>query len=367
MRVLWLALRCPNHPRAGGAERTILEIGSRLVQLGHEVILVAGRAPGEKRDELIRGINVVHVGTIVAPHVLYGSIMSRFKPVDVVIEDLAHVIPWVPRFFSSTARIAFFRHLHARTLDGQVPQGVSQLLKAVEKSYVVTNGDTPFVVESLQSRRDLVGLGIRQSMVEVIPPGVDSAAIRPLPKDSHPVFVYFSGMRESKRPHHALRAFAIASRSMPDARMTMFGEGPSLNSIRKLAKELGVSGRVTFPGKASSNELYATLGRAWVNVHSSLAEGWGYSIMEASAAGVPTAAYSVPGVCEVIRPGVNGVLTPDGDVEGLAGAMVSLAGLGPNLRISAHKWACQYDWERAASSWDRHLHKVAGLSGMESS
>ena len=56
MKILWMNHRDIANPKAGGAERTIYEIGRRLVLLGHEVDVLAGGWPGAARHETIDGV-----------------------------------------------------------------------------------------------------------------------------------------------------------------------------------------------------------------------------------------------------------------------------------------------------------------------
>ena len=58
MRVLWLAHRDPENPRAGGAERTIYEVGRRLAARGHEVVLVTVRWRGSRPRAILDEIDV---------------------------------------------------------------------------------------------------------------------------------------------------------------------------------------------------------------------------------------------------------------------------------------------------------------------
>lgn len=359
LTVLWLSLRSVTSPRSGGAERTIREIGSRLAAHGTRVVVVSGRDRDESPHGQVAGIEIHRMGSIAAPHLLYGTVMRQLGHVDVVVEDLAHVVPWLPRFSRLVPRTGFFRHLHARTLKGQTPPGVSNFLTIVERSYPLYSSHVPYVVESEQSKHDLCALGIPRSHIAMIPPGVDSSRFIPGIKTDYPLFVYFAGLKPYKRPQDAILAFQRVSQALPKARMIMFGEGPMLGTVKALANRLELVGKVEFPGKVPSEALRMSLGRAWVNVHCSVAEGFGYSILEASSAGVPTIAYSVPGVTETVRPGINGRLVPDKDIASLATAMMEFAGGGFDLSESARRWALRFDWNTSAQAWSDHLRAVS--------
>ena len=63
----------------------------------------------------------------------------------------------------------------------------------------------------------------------------------------------------------------------------------------------------------------------------SLAEGFGLVLIEAMAAGVPVIATDVPGIRDVVRDGVTGLLVPPGDPAALAAAVARLSA-DPTLR-----------------------------------
>ena len=87
------------------------------------------------------------------------------------------------------------------------------------------------------------------------------------------------------------------------------------------------------------------------------AEGWGQTVIDAAAWGIPTLARDVPGLRDSIRPGETGWLVPDDSdrdrlVAHLAtGLEQALAGaVDPAARVARARtcraWACQFDWSQ---------------------
>src|SRR5206468_102144 len=58
----------------------------------------------------------------------------------------------------------------------------------------------------------------------------------------------------------------------------------------------------------------------------SRSDSFGLVLLEAWANGVPNVAYRAGGIADVIRPGIDGLLAPCGDVAGLAAALARLCG-----------------------------------------
>ena len=75
------------------------------------------------------------------------------------------------------------------------------------------------------------------------------------------------------------------------------------------------------------------LSRAQVVVLPSYREGFPKSLLEAAAMGKPLIATDVPGCCDIVAHGVNGLLVPARDPHQLAQAMLALAG-NPTLRVA---------------------------------
>ena len=107
MRILWLAHRDPLNPRAGGAERTIYEVCTRLVQKGHKIILLTGGWKGCRQSDNIQGIAVYHFGRNVGSHLALPIFLLK-KRYDVVVNDLGHAVPWFSSTILNKDNIVFF-------------------------------------------------------------------------------------------------------------------------------------------------------------------------------------------------------------------------------------------------------------------
>jgi glycosyltransferase involved in cell wall biosynthesis len=357
MKILWLAHRDPRNPRAGGAERTIFEVCSRLVERGHEITLLTGGWHGCNRFENINGIKVLRYGTNVGPHIAVPAHIMKDK-YDVVVDDLGHAIPWITPRFLALRNIVFFRHLHARSLPGQVNPFLSTAITAVERLYPLIYPDMPFVTESTTSRDDLLRLGIHSDNIIVIPPGVDFSRFHTSEKTDHPSIVYFGGMRTYKRPWESVFLLNSIAEIINDVKLFVIGTGKELENLKRSVTELGIDDSVEFLGRLADKDLPKVVASSWLNVHSSVTEGWGYSILEASAAGTPTVAYDVPGVRDAIEQGKNGIKVADGNREALAKAAMEILQSPEGWWISSQDVARKYSWDRTADEWENLLVKV---------
>lgn len=179
-------------------------------------------------------------------------------------------------------------------------------------------------------RRDVErrrGSGVRSF---VVPHPAPPAAVNdPVPGR----IVMLNTLIARKRVDDALRALARVRQAVPHAHLHVYGDGPARAQLEALAVELGVDDAVTWCGHAPDAE------RAWrpadVFVLASTNEGQPLVVLEALAHGVPVVSYDMPyGPRDSLATG-GGVLAPDGDVDALADALVSvLSDRGARDRLS---------------------------------
>lgn len=359
MKVLWLNHRDIEHPSAGGAERTIHEVSKRLVKRGHDVTLISSAWPGANRRACHSGVKVERYPSYLGPHLVLPLVLRSGVRPDVVVDDLAHVLPWGSPLLAACRGTVFFRHLHARTLEGQVTPLLAKLLVRVERSYHLIYRNWTFTTEARGTLRDLQSIGIDANRCKLIPPGVDTELFVPGNKGLIPELVYFGGMRAYKRPSHAVKALGLLKSLGITAQLTVVGDGPESSSVRELAKQLGVSPQVKFAGHVSTSRLAALLSTAWVNIHCSTSEGWGYSTLEAASAGVPTVAYAVSGIIDSVADGVSGKLVCDGQPSALAAGIKEVIESFPSWVTKCREHALRFKWEKCSRSWEDHLREVA--------
>ena len=359
MKILWLAHHDPLNPRAGGAERTIYEVCTRLVKKGHKITLLAGGWKGCRQSDNIQGITVYRFGRNVGPHLALPIFLLKNR-YDVIVNDLGHAVPWFSSAILNKDNIVFFRHLHARSLPGQVNPLLAKLITSIEKCQFILYHNSTFITESSTSRTDLMNLGINDSRIVMNPPGVDRNIFHPAAKTSYPSLVYFGGMRRYKRPLECVFLVKNLLKRVDGVKLFIIGSGPEEENMKKLTNELNMNDSVVFTGRISTEELSKIVASSWLNVHTSVTEGWGYSILEASVAGTPTVAYEVAGVTDAIENGLNGLKIKDGDREALSEAALSILTNPEKWWSSSLEVAMRYSWDITASTWEDIMKKISG-------
>lgn len=201
---------------------------------------------------------------------------------------------------------------------------------------------TRYVAVSQALRRLLVDAGIDPRRVTVIPNGVDTAHFRPRP-GARARLAQELGLSEDIRlvgmvaRFHPVKGHGLFLRAAaaflrrpeaPPVRFLVVGSGEPAyrRRLEELARELGVSGAVTFLGERE--DVAAILAGLDAVVVPSRFEGFCLSALEAMASGVPVVATRVGAIPELIADGVNGLLAPPEDAEALAACLSRLLGDG---------------------------------------
>jgi glycosyltransferase involved in cell wall biosynthesis len=122
--------------------------------------------------------------------------------------------------------------------------------------------------------------------------------------------------------NHALflQAAAQVKASLPAARFVIVGDGETRSQLDAQVEALGLKDSVTFTGW--QRDLAPLYGDLDALVISSLNEGTPGSVIEALAACCPVVATAVGGLPDVLDHGVLGKLTPPGNADALAAAIL---------------------------------------------
>ncbi len=120
-----------------------------------------------------------------------------------------------------------------------------------------------------------------------------------------------------------LSAMALLRQDPGGITLEIVGEGPSEAALRRESASLGLDDSIDFLGW--TDDVGERMRRWDIYVQPSIAEGFGLSVLEAMAAGLPVVAAKSGGMPEVVIDGETGILVPPGDPKALAGAIAKLA------------------------------------------
>jgi glycosyltransferase involved in cell wall biosynthesis len=177
---------------------------------------------------------------------------------------------------------------------------------------------------------NLAAKGLAHPNAHVIPSGVDTRLFRPGEKDPD-LMLAVGRMIPKKAPLLTVEAFARLAPDFPRARLEMVGDGPLLEPARALAAARGVADRVAFLGMRPHAEVRGLMARAAFFLQHSLTdeagneEGLPIAIQEAMASGAVVVSTRHAGIPDAVVEDETGLLVDEGDLDGYAAAIRSLA------------------------------------------
>ena len=111
-----------------------------------------------------------------------------------------------------------------------------------------------------------------------------------------------------------------AMAGLPDATLTILGEGADRAALAARAAAAGLGGRIDMPGHLPPERMRAAFRDAQVFAMPSRGEGMPLALLEALACGCPAVAAGVGGVPDVLTPDAGSVVPP-GDADALRDAL----------------------------------------------
>lgn len=124
-------------------------------------------------------------------------------------------------------------------------------------------------------------------------------------RNSPPELLFLSRVERGKGVWELLDAYAILKKRNLGCRLTIAGDGPSLDAVKERAMELGLND-VSFPGFVTGAAKTECFRRAAIFCFPSHSEGMPLAVLEAMAMGLPIVATRVGGLADILEDGVTG-------------------------------------------------------------
>jgi glycogen(starch) synthase len=360
------------HPHLGGVEELCRQLAHRYAADGHPTIVITNQwPPSLPTEETFEGIPVYRLpmrlpgGSVRArlKYVLTASGVRRrlFEILRRHHADLLHVqcvstngycallakralgLPLVVT--AQGERTMDAEHIYQRSPHMNVL--LRQLLREADRITACSRNTLDdiegFYGQPLGDRASVVYNGISLAEFD------EAAAPRPLARP----FILGIGRHVPQKGFDVLlRAFARAD--LPTHDLVVAGDGPERPRLMEIARELGVDGRVRFPGKADRAVAISLFKTCEFFVLPSRQEPMGIVNLEAMAASKPVVASRVGGVPEIVADGETGILVEPENHDALAGVICRLAGdadLRDRLGAAGRHAAEGFTWSAIANRY----------------
>ena len=141
-----------------------------------------------------------------------------------------------------------------------------------------------------------------------------------------PAILFVGRLTKAKGLYELMDAVQLLRSEHPDLpwRLVMAGEGPDSAPLQSLSQDLGLNGRVEFPGYVEGERLDSLYRSSSVFVLPSYSEGFPTVVTEAMAAGLPIVATGIRGIVDHLEEGVNALFVEPRDSFGLYQALERL-------------------------------------------
>jgi len=353
-------------PWRGGAETYVYEISKRLVARGHEVRVACAADPLRPGTTDEDGVRVTRLPGVTR---VYGTpiIRNLKKTLQEMDTEVFHGNFPSPYIAYNVAKISAKRGRPAvLTWHNDLPYvtlGARALIEIHDRLILPTyirNYKRVISTTETYSResRVLPKLG---NIVTVIPNGVDCERFNPRNdrtaiRDRYGLgdrfVLLFVGALTRWHGYKGLDTLlsALSLVDRHDVLLLVVGEGGLKEQYRQMAYRLQIQQNVIFAGNVTNQQLplYYAAANALALPSKDISEGFGLTLLEANATGLPVISTNVGGIPGVVTAGYNGLLVEPNDIHALANAILRLVSqsaegeeMGRNGRIvaEAHDWS----------------------------
>ncbi|ARV57624.1 glycosyl transferase [Nostocales cyanobacterium HT-58-2] len=344
----------------GGTERVMLNLARAFIERNLKVDFVLARAEGAYMPQIPARIRLIDLKARWMPSSLPKLVRYLQQECPVTLLAALHypceIALWAKRLARVSTRIVVSEHNTLSQEAQRITQTSVRLTPITAKLFypwadgivAVSHG----VAEDLASTT-----GIPLERIQVIYNPVVAPEVFEKAKEfvNHPWFqtgevpvILGAGRLYPQKDFPTLiRAFAHVRRVRP-ARLVILGNGPEQPQLESLVHKLGIEQDVALLGFVQNP--YAYMARAGVFVLSSTWEGLGNVLIEAMAVKTPVISTDCKsGPAEILANGKYGRLTPVGDSEAMAQAILSV--LSGNTTTVDSSWLHQFTLEACVEKY----------------
>lgn len=394
----------------GGAQRVMRTLAEESAKRGRRVDLVVGRAEGPFVERIGEGVNLIALersgeirGRFAAWRADPAGLEALARPVLLPLStsDMIGRIPALARYLAEeTPDVMMSAKVHtnlAALLARRASGADTRLVVSERGDYgekvdasrrwrwrhiaplirrLYPDADAIVSVSSDLARRLPRYTGIDPDRIQtlhnpVVSPTLHRQAAEPVDHswflDGGPPVILAAGRLEARKGFQDLiRAFARIAERRP-LRLVIFGEGKLRASLERQIAALGLEGKVVLPGWCAN--VFAPMARAALFVLPSHYEGLPGVLIQALACGCPVVATDCPtGPREILEDGRYGPLTPVGDVDALATAMMATLIAPPSkaaLRARGEDFSVDRAVDRYLALFDRLARPASSMAGLQ--
>jgi glycosyltransferase involved in cell wall biosynthesis len=316
MKILWFSWKDCANPNAGGAEHVNESLAKILVKEGHEVKFIVAGYSNAKKEESVDGYTIIRLGGRLTVYI-YAWIyyVQNLKGwADLVIEEI-NTIPFMTQWYVKEKRVLLIYQLCREIWFYEINKLIGVLGYLFEPVYLWLIRKNHVLTESVSTKKDLVKHGFSAEKIHIFPIMIDSnfLHISCHREVKNTVFTILSlgSIRPMKRTLDQIIAFEIAKAQIPELKLIVAGDNSSKygHEIVTYIRSSQFSQDIYLLGRISAEEKIKVIQFSHIILGTSVKEGWGLTITEASTQGTPALVYDVDGLRDSVEDGITGILT----------------------------------------------------------
>lgn len=306
-----------------------------------------------------------------------------------VIHHVSYVSYWTPSFLSllklpfifgpvgggESAPRSFYKTLSFKSQFSEMLRDSVRWLEETLDPFVrrTVQRSTLVLCTTEETYDKICRLGAKNARVlpDIALPLEDISLLNALPvrQDASPFRVISVGRLIGWKAFHlGIRAFARFHAQYPNSEYWILGNGPEMETLKQLARDLNIADRVTFWGSLPRTEVLQRLEEADVLLHPSLHDSGGWVCLEGMSAGRPVVCLNLGGPAVQVTAETGFVVpahTPESSVDGIADALHQLAE-SPELRLkmgeNGRRRVREYfTWDYKVGRFSAAYHEILGL------
>jgi 1,2-diacylglycerol 3-alpha-glucosyltransferase len=379
------------YPELSGISDSILVLAKQLVLRGHFVDFYVT----QYAEKNYLAANVIYKELYLGPKIQIHRFYSfpyttdtgqgRFVvPTGLRAMTVAHNVPDIihtQMFFGVGLEAVFASRVLRKPLIGTQHTAVKEFLKYSPVKSSLTDKLILNYVNWFYERGDLTtapsqsvfnemeSIGFKPRRAQVISNPIDINTFRPLAKKAalkkkfglgNKTFIYAGRLSDDKHPEILVKVLAMIKKTIPDAMLAFAGKGAAEESLKKLARDLGVTDSVKFLGFVDKPTLCEIYNACEVFGIASTSDTQSLVMMQAMAAGIPVVGVNARALPEYINAN-NGLVVEPSDEHAFAEKVIYLLKnpkVAEKLGEGGRTYAEQFGEAAIAEKWEAIYEKT---------
>ena len=178
-----------------------------------------------------------------------------------------------------------------------------------------------------------------------------------------PVFLSNRNLESHYGVDRVLRAFALVQEKLPEASLTIAGDGSQSRALKTLAEDLKLR-NTRFIGQVAPFAIDDVYDAADIFMNGSEIDNQPLSILEAFSCGLPVVTTDAGGIPDIVEDGRTGMVVACGDYAELANRAMRLLNdpaLTKQIVEQARQECLKYSWEAVRDAWMNVYHSSKPL------